>query len=125
MGTVKYMFLLRSAVETPPADSTVGRALFDEWVSAIERMATAGVLLECAPFVDASMATTVRVREGEALLSDGPATEVSEQVVGYTIVECADLDDALKWASSVPPAKNGCVEVREVINPEVIRAAHA
>jgi hypothetical protein len=73
------------------------------------------VLLECAPLQAASLATTVRVREGETLLTDGPAAEIKEQVGGYTLLEREDLDKALRWAATIPTAKIGSVEVRPVL----------
>ena len=60
-------------------------------------------------------ATTVRVRDGETLLTDGPAAEIKEHFGGYTLAECADLDEALKWAATLPVAQVGKVEVRPVV----------
>ena len=60
-------------------------------------------------------ATTVRVRDGETLLTDGPAAEIKEQFGGYTLIECDGLDEALRWAATVPTAFNGSVEVRPVV----------
>ena len=57
----------------------------------------------------------MRVRGGQTLLTDGPAAEIKEQFGGYTLVECANLDEALKWAAAVPTASDGVVEVRPVI----------
>jgi hypothetical protein len=57
----------------------------------------------------------VRVRDGQTLLTDGPAAELREQVGGYTLLECSDLDEALKWAAILPTARTGTVEVRPVI----------
>jgi hypothetical protein len=114
---MKYMFLLRSPDETLPERGT---REFDElmssWTVALEAMGRAGVLVDCAPLQPAAIATTVRVRDGEALLTDGPAAEIKEQVGGYTLVECADLDEALKWAAAIPTAATGSVEVRSVID---------
>jgi hypothetical protein len=69
----------------------------------------------------------VRVRDGEALLTDGPAAEIKEQFGGYTLVECADLDEALRWAATVPTARNGSVEVRPVVQipDSAVQAARA
>jgi hypothetical protein len=55
------------------------------------------------------------VRKGQIMLTDGPAAELKEQVGGYTLVECADLDEALTYAAMIPAAKSGSVEVRPVI----------
>ncbi len=62
----------------------------------------------------AANATTVRVRGGEVLLSDGPFAETKEQMAGYDLIECADLDEALEVAAKHPMAKAGMVEVRPV-----------
>ena len=59
--------------------------------------------------------TTVRVRDGETLLSDGPAAEIKEVFGGFTLIECDGLDDALKWAARLPSALDGKVEVRPLL----------
>jgi hypothetical protein len=61
-------------------------------------------------------ATTVRVRDGERLLTDGPYAETKEQLGGFYALECKDLDEALEWASKIPEAKTGSIEVRPVID---------
>ena len=63
-------------------------------------------------------ATTVRVRDGERLLSDGPFAETKEQLGGFYLVECDDLDQALALAARIPDAATGCVEVRPVMDYE-------
>jgi len=60
-------------------------------------------------------ATTVRVRDGERLLTDGPFAETREQLGGYYGIDVADLDAALGWAAKIPDAANGCVEVRPIM----------
>ncbi len=64
--------------------------MFTDYQVALGEMARAGVLLDCAPLQGASLATTVRVRDGQTMLTDGPAAELKEQVGGYTLVDCAD-----------------------------------
>jgi hypothetical protein len=78
-------------------------------------MAEAGVMIDCAPLHPPEAATTVRIRNGETLLTDGPAAEIKEQLGGYALVDCADLDEALKWAATIPAARDGSVEVRPVL----------
>jgi hypothetical protein len=113
---MKYMFLLQTADDGPPEQGTPEAAqLYAEYRVAIDAMAQAGVLLECAPLQGASLATTVRVRDGQTMLTDGPAAELKEQVGGYTLVDCADLEEALMYAAMLPAAKTGSVEVRPVI----------
>ena len=63
-----------------------------------------------------SAATTVRVRDGERMLTDGPFAETREQLGGFYILECASLDEALDWAAKVPDAGTGSVEVRPVLD---------
>jgi hypothetical protein len=86
-----------------------------DYTAAIDAMTEAGVLIDCAPLYPADAATTVRVRDGETLLTDGPAAEIKEQLGGYTLVECGDLDEALRWAATIPAARTGTVEVRPVM----------
>jgi hypothetical protein len=62
-----------------------------------------------------STATTVRVREGKTLTTDGPYAETREQLGGYYLVEAKDLDEALKIAARIPGAKTGAIEVRPVL----------
>ncbi len=63
-------------------------------------------------------ATTVRVRDGERLLSDGPFAETKEQLGGFYVLECRNLDEALDWAAKIPDARFGSVEVRPVMDYE-------
>jgi hypothetical protein len=114
--TVKYLFLLHSP-DGPPTDqdSVEFDDMFAEYAEAIAAMAAAGVLVDCAPLQPAASATTVRVRDERTLVTDGPAAEIREQVGGYTLVECANLDEALTWAALIPAARTGWVEVRPVL----------
>jgi hypothetical protein len=113
---MKYLFLLHGSGEPLPEPGT---PTFSEWVekwsAATGKMAQAGVLIECAPVQAASASTTLRVRGGEVLLTDGPAAEIKEHFGGFSLVECADLDEALRWAATLPSATEGCVEIRPVV----------
>jgi hypothetical protein len=59
-------------------------------------------------------ATTIRVREGRVSITDGPFAETKEQLAGFYLIEAADLDEALKVAAGIPPARVGSIEVRPV-----------
>jgi hypothetical protein len=124
---MKYLLLLHTPDDGLPPD--VGSATYaDTYVrysTAMGAMAQAGVLIECRPLRASSSATTVRVLDGETLLTDGPAAEIKEQVGGYALIECADLDDALKWAATIPAAEAGSVEVRAVVDTPRRRRAEA
>ncbi len=65
-------------------------------------------------------ATTVRVRDGETLVTDGPFAETKEQLGGYYVLECADLDEAIAWAAKIPGALTGTIEVRPVMDYEAV-----
>ena len=65
-----------------------------------------------------SSATTVRVRDGERVLTDGPFAETKEQLGGFYLLECDSLDEAIGWAAKIPGAATGSVEVRPVMNYE-------
>ena len=66
-------------------------------------------------------ATTVRVRDGERLLTDGPFAETREQLGGFYVIEAGSLDEAIEWAAKIPGALNGSVEVRPVMDYEAVR----
>jgi hypothetical protein len=65
-----------------------------------------------------STATTVRVRGGDRQVTDGPFAETKEQLGGFYLLECKDLDEAIEWAAKIPGAQRGSVEVRPVMNYE-------
>jgi hypothetical protein len=78
----------------------------------------AGVLVAGEGLERTSAATTVRVRDGERVLSDGPFAETKEQLGGFYLLDCANLDEAIDWAARIPGAASGSVEVRPVMNYE-------
>ncbi len=69
-----------------------------------------------------SAATTVRVRGGQTLTTDGPFAETKEQLVGYYIIDAETLDDALSWAERIPGAVDGSIEVRPVFDMAAMEA---
>jgi hypothetical protein len=77
-----------------------------------------GQYLHCAPLHPTSTATSVRVREGRPLVTDGPFAETREQLAGYFLVEAGDLDEAIGLAARVPAGRWGTVEIRPVIEVE-------
>jgi hypothetical protein len=74
-----------------------------------------GVYLGGNPLQPTSTATTVRVRGGKTITSDGPFAETKEQVAGYYLLECKDLDEAIAWGARIPGASLGSVEVRPIM----------
>ena len=79
-----------------------------------EEMGARGVLQGGERLRPTASATTVRVREGEVLTSDGPFAETKEQMAGFYLVDCKDLDEAIDVASKIPGATHGSIEVRPI-----------
>ncbi|MBA3947572.1 MAG: YciI family protein [Herpetosiphonaceae bacterium] len=67
------------------------------------------------PLLPVAMATTVRVRDGKTMTTDGPFAETKEQLNGFYLVSCDNLDEAVEMAAQIPDAVGGCVEVRPVM----------
>lgn len=75
---------------------------------------TRGILTGGAPLQPTSTATTVRVRNGKTLITDGPFAETKEQLAGTYVLDCKDLDEAIEMAARIPDALLGSVEIRPV-----------
>jgi hypothetical protein len=80
-----------------------------------EAAAAAGVLEGGAALQPTVTATTVRVRDGQRLTTDGPFAETKEALGGYYLLNCRDLDQAIEWAAQIPGAASGGVEVRPIV----------
>ena len=74
----------------------------------------AGVMLGGEALQPTTTATTVRVRHGQTASTDGPFAETKEQLGGYYMLDCDNLDEAIKWAAKIPGAKDGSIEIRPV-----------
>jgi len=93
-------------------------ALFRDYGQFTESIRQSGNLLAGAPLRPTATATTVRVREGKRLVTDGPFAETREQLGGYYLVEAKDLDEAIAMAGRIPGARWGSIEVRPVLARE-------
>ena len=91
-----------------------GSAMLAKYGEFGAEMGSRGVLQGGERLRPTTDATTVRVRDGEVLTSDGPFAETKEQVGGYYIVDCKDLDEAIEIAAKIPGAAHGSVEVRPI-----------
>ena len=76
---------------------------------------TNGQYVSASPLHPVATATSVRMREGKRLVTDGPFAETREQLGGYYVVEANDLDEAISIAERVPPVKYGTIEIRPVM----------
>lgn len=108
---MKYLLIhvVDGDVELTAAGAARVQADFGTWLS---EMISRGVSLHGGRLRPVSDATTVRVRNRETLISDGPFAETKEQVAGYDVIECPDLDTALDVAARHPTARLGGIEVR-------------
>jgi hypothetical protein len=95
------------------------------WIQFNESLRDAGILIAGDPLHPVDAATTVRVRNDETEILDGPFAVTKEYLAGYYLLECADLDEALKHAARVPLVRYGSVEVRPVMDMAAMAAAPA
>ncbi len=104
---MKYLMFVCTDAE--PDTDTSHLPEIDDWVA--ENDAT-GRRLQGNELAPTSAATTVRVRNGELLIMDGPFAETKEVIVGFDLLECTDLDEAIEVASTHPMARIGRIEIR-------------
>ena len=110
---MKYMLLMYADESiaskfTPEEYQAAGQA----WYALGKEIEAAGVLVSNTGLSPVADATTLRVRDGKTLTADGPFAETHEQLGGYYLLECKDLDEALAWAAKIPTAKYGSIEIR-------------
>ena len=91
------------------------QAVFGDYMKFTQEARQAGVMEAGDPLMPTSSATTVRVKNGKRLTTDGPFAETKEQLGGYYILNCKSLDEALAYAAKIPAAKYGCIEVRPIM----------
>src|SRR5437899_2977140 len=110
---MKYMLLMyadesKVAKYTPEEYQAASQA----WYGLSKEIEAAGVLVSNLGLSPVADATTIRVRDGKTLTTDGPFAETHEQLGGYYVLECKDLDEAVGWAARIPTVKYGAIEVR-------------
>jgi hypothetical protein len=109
---MRYLLLISADEETAQKQMAEGDfPSFADWYADLERR---GVLQTHVGLHESRTATTVRVRDGEVLLTDGPFMEGREQVGGLVLVDCRDLDEAIEIAAGHPATNIGQVEIRPV-----------
>lgn len=110
---MKYMLLIYAS----EADWTYPEraSCFEESTELARTLKKEGTFISTAPLQPISNATTVQVREGRRLVTDGPFAETREQLGGYFMIEAPNLDDAIGVATRIPGARRGTVEIRPVL----------
>jgi hypothetical protein len=109
---MKYMLLMYANEAEAPNTPEELEALRPAWFAFMREANGAGVLLSNDGVAPNSSATTVRVRDGKTMITDGPFAETHEQLGGYSVIECEDLDEAIRWAEKIPAVKYGSIEIR-------------
>ncbi len=111
---MRYMLLIYGdpTAEVPPDRP---EEVLPEWVEATRRMHEAGVLVAGDGLHPVDAATTVRRRDGDLLVTDGPFAETKEHLLGLYLLDVPDLDAAMDWAGRMPCTTWGSVEVRPVL----------
>jgi hypothetical protein len=120
---MKYMLLIYAdeKVWTEPERE----ACYDESTRLCQELADRGQFVSAAPLKPVAMATSVQVRSGRRMVTDGPFAETREQLGGYFMITAKDLDEAIEIAGRIPGARKGTVEVRPVIElPNVAKIKH-
>lgn len=115
---MRYMFLIYSReiglAQGSPED--MERLKAAHW-AVIDEARRRGIFEAAEPLHPTATATTIRVEAGKPLILDGPFAETKEQLAGYYILDCRDLDEAIGWAVKIPTAckgGDGCIEIRPI-----------
>ena len=122
---MRYMLLVY--LDEQALNETEREQCYVESTQLTHDLNASGNFLAAAPLHPVSTATSVRVRDGKRLVTDGPFAETREQLAGYFLIDAQDLDEAMGIAARIPGARKGTIEVRPVIElagmPEVSEAA--
>jgi hypothetical protein len=90
-------------------------SLYQEYGAYTESLKSSGVYRDGRQLQPTSTATTVTVRDGEQVVTDGPFAETKEQLGGFYLIEVDSLDEAIEWAAKIPSARGGKIEVRPLV----------
>jgi len=123
---MRYMMLIYSQENEPATPDELKEVAAAHW-AVMDETNRRGIFRAADPLQPTSTATTLRVQEGKVLVTDGPFVETKEQLAGYYILDCQDLDEALEWAAKIPTACRGAagyIEVRPIREITKPNAAH-
>jgi hypothetical protein len=114
-AVVRYMMLIYSRETTEPMPPEDDQSIREAHRALMQETSRRGILHGAEPLAPTASATTVRTENGKVVITDGPFAETKEQLAGYYILDCKDLDEALEWAAKIPTGcrgGQGCIEVR-------------
>jgi hypothetical protein len=109
---MQYLMLLSL---DPGASDSAEAPTQEDWGAYTQALIEAGIMVSGAGLQGVDTATTVQVRGGERLLTDGPFADTKEHLLGFYVIDVPDLDTALDWAAKVPNVRTGSVEVRPIL----------
>ena len=114
---MRYMLLIWENEALSAARSEAEQAaVFDEYRAFTADIREKDIFRAGDPLLPSETASTVRVRDGETVTTDGPFAETREQLGGYYIVECETLEEACRYAARIPTARDGAIEVRPIMD---------
>ncbi|HEY2384623.1 MAG TPA: YciI family protein [Terriglobia bacterium] len=114
---MRYMFLIYSQETDEPRSQEEMQQVMQDHAAVLRDAGRKGVLLGVERLKSTGTATTVRFDQGFPVTVDGPFAETKEQLAGYYILECKDLDEAIEWGKRIPTVckgREGCIEIRPV-----------
>lgn len=106
---MKYMLLMYANEADRPENTP---EVYQAWAAFEAETKATGVLLSSSGLEPIASATTVRVRDGKSMITDGPFAETHEQLGGFVLLDCENLDEAIAWAAKIPMAAYGSIEIR-------------
>ena len=113
---MRYIFLIYSReMDLADASDVDMEKIKEQHWAVMDAARTRGVFHGAQPLQATTTATTVRVQNGKPLITDGPFAETKEQLAGYYVLDCKNLDEAIEWATKIPTACQGgagCIEIR-------------
>jgi hypothetical protein len=118
---MKYALLIYAAEKdwAEKSQEEQGR-IYSEYMNYTVDLKKTGKMLSCTPLDPTSTATTIRVRNGKTAPTDGPFADTKEQLGGLYVVDVKDLNEAIAWASKIPDARTGSIEIRPLMDvPEM------
>jgi len=110
---MKYMLLIYMAEDA--MNATEREQCYLDSTHLCRDLSATGQFISANPLQPVATATSLRIREGKRLITDGPFAETREQLGGFYMIDAKDLDEAMAIAARVPPAKKGTVEIRPII----------
>ena len=114
---MQYMFLIYSKETDQPLSPEERERVMSGHYAVMQEAGQKGILLGVNRLKPTRSATSVRMKNGAPMTIDGPFAETKEQLAGYYILECKDLDEAIEWGKRIPTAcrgDEGCIEIRPV-----------